>query len=94
MSREVTPPEQLFFRDQGTRQDGDCGPAAVIGTLYYTYCKTAIKRTELESLLTYRTIRQFVTTHLQQQTPLEVAQVDSNQIKGCQLELHRSIQDL
>ena len=35
MNREVTPPAHLFFRDQGERQDGDCGPAAVIGTLYY-----------------------------------------------------------
>ena len=34
LSREVTHPEPLFFRDQGGRQDGDCGPAAVIGVLY------------------------------------------------------------
>ena len=33
MNREVTPPAQLSFRDQGERQDGDCGPAAVIGTM-------------------------------------------------------------
>ena len=33
LSRVVTPPEQLFIRDQGERQDGDCGPAAVIGVL-------------------------------------------------------------
>ena len=44
LSREVTSPEHLFFRDQGERQDGDCGPAAVIGTIYYIYCKTGIKR--------------------------------------------------
>ena len=37
MNREVTPPAQLFFCDQGERQDGDCGPASVIGTLYYIY---------------------------------------------------------
>ena len=37
MNREVTPPVQFFFRDQGERQDGDCGPAAVIGTLYVLY---------------------------------------------------------
>ena len=61
MSREVTPPAQYFFRNQGERQDGDCGPAAVIGTLYYIYCKTGVKRAELESLLTYRAIRQFAT---------------------------------
>ena len=65
MSREVTPPVQYFFRDQGERQDGDCGPAAVIGTLYYVYCKAGVKRAELESLLTYRAIRQFATIHLQ-----------------------------
>ena len=52
MNREVTPPAQYFFRDQGERQDGDCGPAAVIGTLYYVYCKAGVKRAELESLLT------------------------------------------
>ena len=37
MSREVTPPEQIFCCDQGERQDGDCGPAAIIGTLYCLY---------------------------------------------------------
>ena len=57
MSREVTPPAQFFFRDQGERQDGDCGPAAAIGTIYYICCKTGVKRVELESLLTYRAIR-------------------------------------
>ena len=42
MNREVTPPTHLFFRDQGERQDGDCGPAAAIGTLYYLYCKAGV----------------------------------------------------
>jgi hypothetical protein len=56
MSREVTPPVQYFVWDQGERQDGDCGPVAVIGTLYYVYCKSGVKRVELESLLTYRAI--------------------------------------
>ena len=31
MSKEVTPPVHLFFRDEGERQDGDCGLAEVIG---------------------------------------------------------------
>ena len=57
LSREVTPPQPLFFRDQGERQDGDCGPTAVIGVLYFVYCLTGCKRTDLESLLTYRAIR-------------------------------------
>jgi hypothetical protein len=48
----------------------------VIGILYYVYCKIGVKRAELESLLTYRAIRQFAATHLQQQTILTVAQVD------------------
>ena len=78
----MTPQEQLFCRDQGERQDGDCGPAAVIGTLYYLYCQTGLKRTELESLLTYRTIRQLAMTHLQHQTLLEAAQVNSTQMEG------------
>ena len=30
MSNEVTPPVNLFFHDEGERQDGDCGPAALI----------------------------------------------------------------
>jgi hypothetical protein len=64
MSREVTPPAQLFFHDHEERQDGDCGPAAAIGTLYYVYCQTGLKRTALESLPTYRTIQQFTTTRL------------------------------
>ena len=64
MYREVTPPVQLFFRDQGERQDGDCGPAAAIGTLYYIYCKAGVTRVGLESLLTYRAIRQLAATLL------------------------------
>jgi hypothetical protein len=38
MSKEVTPPVHLFFRDEEELQDGDCGPASVIGALYYVYC--------------------------------------------------------
>ena len=79
LSREITPPEQLFFRDQGERQNGDCSPAAVNGTLYFIYCLTGRKRTELESLLTYRAIRQFARVHLQQQTLLKAAQINPNQ---------------
>ena len=94
MSKEVTPPVHLFFRDEGERQDGDCGPAAVIGTLYYIYCKTGVKRAELESLLTYRANRQFATTHLQQQTILTAAQVDDTQMEGCQEEVYRATQNL
>jgi hypothetical protein len=94
MNREVTPPAQYFFRDQGERQDGDCGPAAVIGTLYYVYCKAGVKRAELESLLTYRAIQQFATIHLQQQTLLTAAQVDETQLVGCQEEVHKATQDL
>ena len=71
MSREVTPPALVFFRDQGERQDGDCGPAAAIGTLYYIYCKAGVTRVGLESILTYRVIRQLAATHLQQQTLLD-----------------------
>ena len=87
-------PEQLFFRNLGERQDGDCGPAAVIVTLYFVYCLTGRKRTELESLLTYRSIRQFARTHLQQRTLLTTAQVDSNQMLACQTELQCAIKDL
>ena len=79
MNREVTPPAQLFFRDQGERQDGDCGPAAVIGTIYYIYCKAGVTRVALETFLAYRAIRRFAAAHLQQQTLLEVAQVDDTQ---------------
>ena len=94
MNREVTPPVQFFFRDQGEHQNGDCGPAATIGTLYYIYCKAGVTRVGLESLLTYRAIRQLVATHLQQQTLLEVAQVDDSQMVGSQIEVHRATQDL
>ena len=76
----MTPPAQFFFRNQGERQGGDCGPAVVICTLYYIYCKTGVKRAELESLIAYHAIRQFAATHLQQQTILEVAQVDATQM--------------
>ena len=48
----------------------------------------------LESLLTYRVIRQLAATHLQQQTLLEVAQVDDSQMVGSQIEVHRATQDL
>ena len=64
MNREVTPSAQLFFCDQGERQDGDCGSAAAIGTLYYIYCKAGVTRVGLESLLTYRAIRQLAAPHL------------------------------
>ena len=87
MNREVTPPAQLFFRDQGERQDGDCGPAAVIGTLYYIYCKAGVTRVALKTLLAYRAICRFAAAHIQQQTLLEVAQVDDTQIVGCQSEV-------
>ena len=56
ISREVTPPEHLFFRHQGERQDGDSGPEAVIGTPYYIYCKTGVIRAAFESRLTYADI--------------------------------------
>ena len=72
---------------KGERQDGDCDPAADIGALYFVYCLTGRKHTELESRLTYRAIRQFARTHLQQQTLLKAAQVDSNQMLECQTEL-------
>ena len=87
MNREVTPPAHLFFRDQGEWQDGDCGPAAVIGTLYYIYCKAGVTRVALETLLAYRAIRRFAAAHLQQQTLLKVAQVDDTQMVGCQSEV-------
>ena len=57
MNREVTPPAQLFFRDQRERQDGDCGPAAVICAMYYIYCQAGVTRVALETLLAYRAIR-------------------------------------
>ena len=48
----------------------------------------------LETVLTYRAIRRFAAVHLQQQTLLEVAQVDDTQMVGCQSEVQRAIQDL
>ena len=48
----------------------------------------------LESLLTYRAIRQLAATHLQQQTLLEVAQVDDSQMVGSQVEVQLATQDL
>ena len=94
MSKEVTPAAQVFFRDDGERQDGDCGPAAVIWALYYVYCQTGLKFKALESLLTYRAIRQFATTHLQHRTLLTEAQIDTTGMDGWQTELHRATQDL
>ena len=84
----------MLFWDKGERQDGDCGPAAVIGALYYVYCQTGLKRTALESLMTYSAIRKFATDHLQQQTLLKATQVDYTQMDGGQAELHRATQDL
>ena len=49
---------------------------------------------ELKSLLAYSAIRQLAATHLQQQTLLEVAQVDETQMVGCQSEVQRATQDL
>jgi hypothetical protein len=59
MNKGVTPPVYLFFRYEGEQQDGACGPAAVIGALYYVYCQTGLKRKVLESLLMFHAIRQF-----------------------------------
>jgi hypothetical protein len=61
LSREVN----LFFRDQGERQDGDCGPAAVNGALYYLNFRRDTNTTELDGLLNYQEIHQFVRFHLQ-----------------------------
>ena len=87
LSREITPPEQLFFRDQGERQNCNCGSASVIGTLYFIFCSTGRKRTKLESLLTYRAIRQFDRVHLQQRTLLKAAQLKPDQMATYQTEL-------
>ena len=62
-------------------------------TLYYIYCKAGVTRMGLESLLTYRAIRHLAATHLQQQTLLEVAQVDDSQMVGSQIEVHRATTD-
>ena len=48
----------------------------------------------LETLLAYRAIRRFAAAHLQQQTLLEVAQVEDTQMVGCQLEVQRAARDL
>ena len=48
----------------------------------------------LETLLAYRAIRRFAAAHIQQQTLLEVAQVDDTQMVGCQLEIERAARDL
>ena len=48
----------------------------------------------LETLLTYRAIRRFAAAHIQQQTLLEVAQVDDSQMVGSQVEVQRATQDL
>ena len=66
LSREVPPPGTPLFSRSRERQDEDCGPAAVVVTIYYIYCKTGIKREAFESLLTYAGICQYATTHLQQ----------------------------
>ena len=49
---------------------------------------TGIKRTELESLLTVRTIRQLATKHLQ--TLLDAAQVDSSQTRLNYIKSHKT----
>ena len=48
----------------------------------------------LETLLAYRAIRRFAAVHIQQQTLLDVAQVDDTQMVGCQLEIHSAARDL
>ena len=48
----------------------------------------------LETLLAYRAIYRFAAAHLQQQTLVEVAQVDDTQMVGCQSEVQRATQDL
>ena len=62
--------------------------------MYYIYCKAGVTRVALETLLEYRAIRRFAAAHIQQQTLLEVAQVDDTQMVGCQLKIQRAARDL
>ena len=76
LNRSITPPEGQFIRDQGERNDGDCGPAAVIGAVFYLGSRADSKlRQTLMERLSYEVAREFAAHHLQYQSLLSVAKM-------------------
>ena len=75
LNRAITPPAEQFIRDQGERNDGDCGPTAVIGALFYLGSRAdTTLRQGLMEWMSYKVVRMYV-AHLQYQSLLAVAQV-------------------
>ena len=76
LNRSIAPPEGQFIRDQGERNDGDCGPAAVIGAVFYlgSRADSRLSQTLMERL-SYEVERAFAAHHLQHQSLLSVAKV-------------------
>ena len=76
LNRAITPPAEQFIRDQGERNDGDCGPAAVIGALFYLGSRADTRlRQGLMDRLSYTVVRMYAAHHLQYQSLLSVAQM-------------------
>ena len=76
LNRAITPPAEQFIRDQGERNDGDCGPAAVIGALFYLGSRADTRlRQGLMERLSYTVVRMYAAHHLQYQSLLSVAQL-------------------
>ena len=86
LNRSVTPPEGNFIRDQGERNDGDCGPAAVIGAVFYLGSRADRRLNQsLKKRLSYEVVRAFAAHHLQHQSLLSVAKVGAgNTLVGSQ----------
>jgi hypothetical protein len=59
--------------DRGERNDGDCGPAAVVGAIYYANSQDA--SSPLPTRDSYQIIREYAAQHLQQRTLMREAQV-------------------
>ena len=76
LNRSITPPEGQFIRDQGERNDGDCGPAAVIDAMFYlgSRADSRLRQTLIERL-SYEVVRAFAAHHLHYQSLLSVAKV-------------------
>jgi hypothetical protein len=65
LNRNITPPAGQFIKDQGERNEGDCGPVSVIGAVFYLGSRADSRlRQTLMQRLSYEVVRLFAAHHL------------------------------
>jgi hypothetical protein len=73
LNRSITPPAGQFIRDQGEQNDGDCGPATVIGAVVYLGSRADSRLIQtLMERLSYEVVRAFEAHNLQNLSLLSV----------------------